>query len=218
MSKLLIVEDDPIILDGLIQALEAENFDVIAAQNGDDGLYKIRTESPDLVILDIMMPGLNGFEITTELRRSGDPVPIIVLSARSASDDKVKGFELGADDYVTKPFDLKVLIARIRRFLKKQDDRHSSFGNFRYNWQQRRLFKADQGIELTSKERLVLELFLNRTNQILNRDQILDSVWGSDYEGTDRTVDNVIVSLRKKIGSDHLRTERGLGYRFVTEP
>ena len=217
MSKVLIVEDDKVISDGLRQALESEGYDVVCAFDGDAGLHMVKTESPDLVILDIMMPNMNGFEVTTEVRRSGDNIPIIVLSARTESQDKVRGLDLGADDYITKPFDLDELLARIRRFIKKQHLENEKFGDFEYNWQDRTLSQSEKFVQLQSKERLLLEFFLKRSNQIVSREQILDGVWGSDYEGTDRTVDNLVVSLRKKVGSQHVVTERGLGYRFVTK-
>lgn len=217
MSKVLIIEDDKIISDGLKQALEDEGYEVKCAYDGENGLFMIRTESPELVILDIMMPNMNGFEVTTEVRRQGDSVPIIVLSARTESLDKIRGLDLGADDYVTKPFDLDELMARVRRFLKKQADQEHEFGEFNYNWKERILTKKGCAVLLQSKERMLLEFFLKRLNQIVSREQILDGVWGSDYDGTDRTVDNMIVALRKKVGAKHLITERGLGYRFVTK-
>ena len=110
MSKILIVEDDKVISDGLRQALESESYEVVCAFDGEAGLYMVKTESPDLVILDIMMPNMNGFEVTTEVRRSGDNIPIIVLSARTESEDKVRGLDLGADDYMTKPFEMRELV------------------------------------------------------------------------------------------------------------
>lgn len=217
MSKVLIVEDDKVISDGLRQVLEGEGYEVACAFDGEDGLYMVKTEAPDLVILDIMMPNMNGFEVTTEVRRSGDSIPILVLSARTESQDKVRGLDLGADDYMTKPFDLDELLARVRRLLKKQHLENNQFGDFEYSWQDRTLSQHGSFIQLQSKERLLLEFFLKRSNQIVSREQILDGVWGADYDGTDRTVDNLVVALRKKVGTQHLVTERGLGYRFVTK-
>lgn len=218
MSKVLIIEDDKIISNGLKQALTIEGYEVNCAYDGDTGLYMVKTESPDLVIMDIMMPNMNGFEVTTELRRHGDKVPIIILSARTESKDKIRGLDLGADDYVTKPFDLDELLARVRRFLKKETHNIDNFGEFKYDWGLRILTDKSSTLTLSTKERLLLEFFLKRKNQIISREQILDAVWGADYDGTDRTIDNIIVSLRKKVGTEHLITERGLGYRFVTKP
>lgn len=217
MSKILIIEDDRVISGGLTQALLAEGYEVACAYDGENGLYRAKTESPDLVILDIMMPAMNGFEVTTELRRSGANIPIIVLSARTESQDKVRGLDLGADDYLAKPFDLNELLARVRRFLKKQHLANFKFGQFEYSWQERTLSHDGKFIPLQTKERLLLEFFLKRANQIVSREQILDGVWGADYDGTDRTVDNLVVSLRKKLGDYYLVTERGLGYRFMTK-
>ncbi|OQW46296.1 MAG: hypothetical protein A4S09_16415 [Proteobacteria bacterium SG_bin7] len=218
--KIVIIEDDKIISSGLRQALTKEGYDVKCAFDGDTGIYLVKTEKPDLVILDIMMPNMNGFEVTTEVRRLGDSVPIIILSARVETKDKIRGLDLGADDYMTKPFDLDELLARVRRQLRRETENDEDFGNLRYSWKNRNLLSqaAKESIALSSKERVLLEFFLRRKNQIVTREQILDGVWGADYDGTDRTVDNIIVSLRKKIGAQFLLTERGLGYRFVTKP
>lgn len=215
--KILIIEDDRIISEGLTQAMKSEGYEVIVAMDGDTGLHKARSSQPDLLILDIMMPHMNGFEVITELRRSGDIVPVIILSARTDSKDKVRGLDLGADDYVAKPFDLDELLARVRRHLGRRDQVDQLFGNFRYEWKTRQLFSRPEkkAIELSSKERKLLEFFLKREGQIVSRDQVLDGVWG-DYDGTDRTVDNLVMALRKKLGAEHVKTERGLGYRFVT--
>ncbi len=217
--KIIVIEDDKIISNGLRQALTKEGYDVKCAFDGDSGLYMVKTEKPDLVILDIMMPHMNGFEVTTEVRRLGDSVPIIILSARVETKDKIRGLDLGADDYMTKPFDLDELLARVRRQLRRELENDEDIGELIYSWKNRSLLNpaTKEIMTLTSKERVLLEFFLRRKNQIITREQILDGVWGADYDGTDRTVDNVIVSLRKKIGTQFLLTERGLGYRFVTK-
>ncbi len=218
-EKILVIEDDQIISVGLIQALDEEGYETMTAMDGETGLYMAKTASPDLLILDIMMPRLNGFEVVTELRRNGDQVPVIVLSARTDAQDKVRGLDLGADDYVAKPFDLDELLARVRRHLGRKSVQDQVFGLFVYEWRTRQLLVKEGGfpIPLTAKERKLLEFFLKRDGQIVSREQVLDGVWGDDYDGTDRTVDNLVVSLRKKLGSSHLQTERGLGYRFVTK-
>lgn len=218
MSKILIVEDDKIIADGLKQAMEMEGHSVITAYDGYDGLYAARNYGPDLLILDIMMPEINGFEIISELRRETNPIPIIVLSARTQSADKVKGLDLGADDYICKPFDLNELLARVRRFIDKGKMHTQSFGSFIYNWETQQLSnKTGRVVVLSTKERKILEFFLGRPNRIVSREMLLGGVWSSEYEGTDRTVDNMIVSLRKKLGSKYLVTERGIGYRFIID-
>jgi DNA-binding response OmpR family regulator len=220
MTKILIIEDDAIIAKGLVQAFSNSGYTVVIAKDGEEGLEKVRSESPDLIILDIMMPHLNGFEVATELRRKGNAIPIIILSARVDSRDKVRGLDLGADDYVVKPFDLDELLARVRRLLNRGMEHTDEFGPFQYSWKTRNLIETHSGKAhmLSAKERKVLEFLLKRKGQIVTREQLLDGVWGDDYDGTDRTVDNVIVSLRKKIGSNYLVTERSIGYRFVTNP
>lgn len=219
-AHVLVVEDDRILSDGLRQALEGEGYQVSTAMDGESGLQMAKTTGPDLLILDVMMPRLNGFEVITELRRNGDNVPVIVLSARTEARDKVRGLDLGADDYVAKPFDLDELLARVRRHIGRRSLREQSFGQFTYQWKTRQLFERTEKIiiSLSTKERKLLEFFLKRDGQIATRDQVLDGVWGDDYDGTDRTVDNLVVALRKKVGNTHLITERGLGYRFVTNP
>lgn len=219
MIRILVVEDDLVISKGLRLALESEGYEVILAYDGSDGLHKAKTEAPDLVILDIMMPEMNGFEVAMELRRGGDRVPIIVLSARTETADKIRGLDLGADDYVEKPFDLDELLARVRRHLGRQLELVHEFGECRYDWQLKLLQVKATGetVPLTAKERRLLEFFLRRAGQIVSREQVLDGVWGGDYDGTDRTVDNLIVKLRRKVGQDCLLTERGAGYRFVTK-
>jgi len=219
MTKILIIEDDAAISSGLQLAIENEGYEAICADDGDTGLYCARTEAPDLIILDIMMPYLNGFEVVTELRRQGNQVPILILSAREEVRDKVRGLDLGANDYMTKPFDLDELLARIRRLLKQENKKTSRFSDFEYAWSQQELRFLPQKkiIGLTMKERKLLEFFLKRSHQIVTREQIPDAGWGPDHEGTDRTVDNIILALRKKLGGKCILTERGSGYRFMTE-
>lgn len=215
----MVVEDDTVIARGLAQAFDLEGYKVLLATDGDSAVYMSRTEDVDLVVLDVMMPGLNGFEVTTELRRSGDSVPILILSARTETRDKVRGLDLGADDYLEKPFDLDELLARVRRLLTRTEGKAQTLGDCIYDWKLRMLTssKTGEAIALTPKERRLLEFFLKRSGQIVSREKVLDGVWGADYDGTDRTVDNVIMSLRKKIGGECLLTERGFGYRFVTK-
>lgn len=220
MHKILIVEDDKTIAVGLKRALISEGFEVILAFDGEDGVLALKSEKPDLAIVDIMMPILNGFELAAEVRRLGIDTPLIVLSARHETKDKVRALGLGADDYMTKPFDLDELIARVHRRLNASSCQKSTFGHFVYDWNTRLLtnFESQNVIELNGKETKLLEFFLKRVDRPLSRDHILSGVWGDEYEGTDRTVDNFIVSLRRKIASAHFQTVRGGGYRFVTKP
>ena len=219
MSKILIIEDDKVIGQGLVQALSHEGYEVNWATNGQEGLNRLKSFQPNLIILDIMMPQLNGFEVIAEIRRVGNTIPILVLSARTDSFDKVRGLDLGADDYLTKPFNLDELFARVRKQLKKTVAKEYLFGDFKFDQEKRLLTNTTTAevVSLNSKELKLLELFMRREGQILTREIILDQVWGDNYDGTDRTVDNLIVSLRKKLNNLHILTERSLGYRFVTK-
>lgn len=216
--KILIVEDDENIQLGLKKALEAESFIVEQAFDGEDGVYLAKTVSPDLIILDIMMPFMNGFEVLSELRGEGNQVPIIVLSARVETQDKVRGLKLGADDYIEKPFALEELLARVYRKLGASMKEDILFGEYSYNLKKSTLYKSGTSIELSGREIRLIEFFLKRDGQVVSREQIISAVWGSSYDGTDRTVDNFILGLRKKIEKKHLVTIRGLGYRFMTKP
>ncbi len=215
MFKILIIEDDLIISNGLKKAFEYEQYNTIQAHDGEEGVYIAKTQNPDLIILDVMMPYLNGFEVVTELRRVGENVPIILLSARVHKEDKIRGLDLGADDYVEKPFDLDELLARVRRFLNKEK-KIIRIGNCTYDSIAQKLMDEKNNlITINAKERLLIEYFVKHQNMILTREQIILAVWGDDYDGTDRTVDNFILNLRKKIGKENIITERGAGYRFV---
>ncbi|MDD0852106.1 response regulator transcription factor [Halobacteriovorax sp. GB3] len=216
--KILVIEDDENIQLGLKKALEAESFIVEQAFDGEDGVYLAGTVAPDLIILDIMMPFMNGFEVISELRGEGNEIPIIVLSARVETQDKVRGLKLGADDYMEKPFALEELLARVHRKLGSSIKEEVVFGEFNYSLKTSILRKSDSAIELSGKEIKLIEFLLKRDGQVVNREQIISAVWGSSYDGTDRTVDNFILGLRKKIEKEHLVTVRGLGYRFMTKP
>lgn len=219
MKKILIVEDDKALASGLAIAVRSQGYECIQAFDGIDGLHLARTALPSLVVLDIMMPHLNGFEIISELRRDGFTLPILVLSARGATKDKVRGLDLGADDYLSKPFELDEFLARLRRLLKVSPIESCQIGACCFDVDKKILFGADgKRISLTPKELSLLEFFLKRDERVVSRALVLDAVWGGDYEGTDRTIDNLVLSLRKKIGDAHIETIRGQGYRFVTKP
>jgi two-component system response regulator MprA len=218
MKKVLIVEDDKSLSSGLALAVKGQGLSCIQAFDGEDGLHKARKMDPSLVILDIMMPHLNGFEVISELRREGFAQPILVLSARAATADKVRGLDLGADDYLTKPFELEEFLARVRRLLKVAPLGRCNIGDCHYDFDKRILYgKSEDRIALTPKELCLLEYFLKRDERLVSRESVLNAVWGDNYEGTDRTIDNLVVSLRKKIGESHIETIRGQGYRFVTK-
>jgi DNA-binding response OmpR family regulator len=219
----LIVEDDPSIALGLRINLEADGYRVLAADDGEKGLTTARTESPDLIILDVMLPGLNGFEVLRTLRQEGHAMPIIVLSARTGEIDKVTGLELGAEDYVAKPFSLAELLARVRAALRRgrppPPSRVITFGDVSVDIAARRVERAGAAVEMTATEFDVLMCFVRSRGRALARDEIFREVWGPNHHGTPRTIDNFIQQLRAKLEIDpqeprHFLTVRGVGYRF----
>lgn len=224
--RILVVEDDPSISLGLRMNLEAEGHAVQVADDGETGLELARAGGLDLVILDVMLPKLNGLEVLRTLRQEGSTVPIIVLSARGAEMDKVVGLELGAEDYITKPFGLAELLARVKAVLRRgallrrepvlQDTR---FGDIEVRQASRQVLRAGEPVELTATEFDVLWCLVEARGRVLTREEILAHVWGPAHHGTVRTVDNFLLQLRSKLEVDpqeprHLLTVRGVGYRF----
>ena len=219
----LIVEDDPSIALGLRMNLEAEGYRVLSADDGEKGLLTARAESPDLIILDVMLPGMNGFEVLRTLRRDGHMMPIIILSARTGEMDKVTGLELGAEDYVAKPFSLAELLARVRAALRRAHPAPASktvaFGEVTVDIHARQVERRREAVEMTATEFDVLMCFLQSRGRALTRDEIFRDVWGPNHHGTPRTIDNFVQQLRAKLEDDpqaprYFRTVRGVGYRF----
>jgi len=218
----LIIEDDPSILFGLRDNFELAGYQVKSAVEGLLGLELARSSRPDLILLDIMLPGLNGFEICRELREDGFEMPIIMLTALGQEEDVVKGLNLGADDYVTKPFSIAELMARAKNFLKryrKDEAATVSFGDLELDRTSRQLRRGDELIELTPKEYGLLDYLLGKPGRALTRDQVLNAVWGSDLVVTERSVDRCVTSLRSKIEQDPsrpklLKTVQKVGYRW----
>ncbi len=224
-ETVLIVEDDPTLRLGLQKTLRSAGYRVLVAKNGTEGLSLALDELPDLVLLDVMMPEMNGFEVCEEIRRKNRDMPILMLTAKGEEIDKVRGLRLGADDYVTKPFGVSELLARIDAALRRSRDRRDqmsdvAFGIVRADFRAHRLEREGVSQEITAQEMKLLAFFLRNEGALLSRQQILDGVWGADYFGTERTVDNFINRLRTKIERDprepqHLVTVRGGGYRFT---
>lgn len=223
--RVLVVEDDPSIAIGLRINLESEGYAVTLAEDGERGLELAKTINPDLVILDVMLPKRNGLEILHELRSEGRTVPIIILSAKSGEMDKVAGLELGAEDYVAKPFSLAELLARVRVALRRgaaasADKRTSiSFGDVEIDVPARTIKRAGAPIDVTATEFEVLMCLLGERGRALSREEIFRRVWGPNHHGTPRTVDNFIQQLRAKLEPDpqspiYIQTVRGVGYRF----
>lgn len=217
--RILIVEDDPAISRGVEMNLQLEGFETLTASDGRRAL-ELLGERLDLVILDIMLPHVNGFEIVERLRRRKDDVPIILLSAKADEEDIVRGLDLGADDYVTKPFRLSELLARVKAHLRRRPtSTEARFNDVIVDFDQREARRGDAPVDLTPKEFDLLEFMWEKEGRALTRDTILQAVWGHGYFGTDRTVDNFINRLRRKLDNGdapaHFITVRGVGYRFV---
>jgi DNA-binding response OmpR family regulator len=222
MHKILIIEDDLALRRGLVDNFVAEGYDVRSAADGEIGLDMLLDSVPDLVLLDIMLPKVNGYEICSAVRREGLKVPIIMLTAKGQESDIVRGLELGADDYVTKPFSIRELIARVKAFLRRHrmaDTSVFTFGDCRLDRSSHSFTKKDKVVTLTSKEFRLLEYFLENEGRALTRSAIMSGVWGSSIMVTQRSVDRCVTTLRSKIENEpgrprHIKTVREIGYRF----
>lgn len=224
-AKILVVEDEPNMVAGLRDNFEFEGYEVITARDGVEGLQRALEESPDLVVLDVMMPRLSGLEVCRQLRAKRASIPIIMLTARGQEVDKVVGLELGADDYVTKPFSIRELLARVKAILRrttvvpKDKDRHS-FGDVEVDLQRCRVLRSGKALDISSTEFDLLKYFICHPGETLSRDRLLEEVWGYDNYPTTRTVDTHLVRLRHKLEPDpeqpqYFLTVHGTGYRFV---
>jgi DNA-binding response OmpR family regulator len=226
-KHVLVVEDDPHIRLGLCDALRAEGYEISECSNGAQAAPILRQRKPDLVILDIMLPGKSGYDICREARGARNRVPILMLSAKGQEIDKVVGLELGADDYVTKPFSLRELLARVHALLRRAEPGGAAtdipdeivFGRVRVDSKALRGKRGKESFELTPRELKVLALLYRERGHAVARDTILNEVWGIDYYGTTRTLDQLIVKLRQKIEEvsgepKHLLTVHSLGYRL----
>ncbi len=222
MNRILVVEDDPDIALGLQDDLTLEGYLVEVARDGETACRQAREQPFDLMILDVMLPGKDGFEVCRELRRAGLGTPIIVLTAKTEESDKVLGLELGADDYLTKPFSPKELRARVKAVLRRasgETPKVYRFGDLEVDFNRFELRRAGKPIEATPLEIKLLAAFIRHRGHVLTRDQLLDEAWGRDISVTDRVVDHHIANLRKKIEPEpgqprYLVSLRGVGYRF----
>jgi two-component system alkaline phosphatase synthesis response regulator PhoP len=231
MKKILIVEDDAAIALGLESALQGEGYETQTARTGPDGWRLAKEKRPDLLILDLMLPGMSGLEICKRLREAGMATPVIMLTSKAEENDKVLGLELGADDYVTKPFGLRELMARVRAHLRRDKAAASGdgdnlakpekyqFGEVVVDFKRHQVYKAGKLQELTNREFRLLEYFIRHPGELLSRDRLLDEIWGYDIYPTTRTVDNHVLRLRKHTEPDpenpkYIKTVRGAGYLF----
>ena len=223
-GQILIIEDEPDLLRGLALNIKAEGYGVLTATSGDTGLATALKERPDLVLLDLMLPGMGGLDVCRELRRQHFDAPIIMLTARAEEVDRVVGLELGADDYVTKPFGIRELLARIRVRLRRTSGSASEsvlrFGDVMLDFDKHEAMRAGERVELTGKEFDVLRLLARHRGDIVTRERLLDEVWGYEHYPTTRTVDNHILRLRQKLEAEpsnprHILSVYGEGYKFV---
>ena len=225
-GKILVVEDDPSILRGLQLNLSMEGYTVRSAMDGETGLALAKSEGPDLLLVDIMLPKVGGLDLIRALRESDRETPILILSAKGQEADKVTGLQLGADDYIVKPVSLKELLARISAALRRrgarspEEDGPRRFGDVEVDLVARRLTVRGEPVTLTAREFDLLAFFVAHPGRVFSREQLMQAVWGSRYTGTARTVDNFVGRLRAHIGDDadnprYLETVRGYGYRFT---
>ena len=230
-KRILVIEDEPSLSMAIRDELEFEGFEASVAEDGIAGLDRIIAEAPDLVILDLMLPGKSGFEICREVRGHGMDTPIIMLTARAQEVDRVRGLELGADDYVIKPFSLAELVARIRAVLRRTrgtkctegEPEILQVGELRLDARKQEAFVGRRQIELTHKEFQLLEFLLHHPGEVISRDEFLDRLWGEEIYVTPRSVDTHMASLRKKIGDDadqprYILSVRGAGYKLNANP
>ena len=224
-AKILVVEDEPAMVAGLRDNFEFEGYEVITARDGIEGLERALDESPDLVVLDVMMPRMSGLEVCKQLRAKRASLPIIMLTARGQEVDKVVGLELGADDYVTKPFSIRELLARVKSVLRrtavlpKDKDQHS-FADVEVDLRRCRVLRSGKALDISAKEFDLLKYFICHSVETLSRDRLLEDVWGYENYPTTRTVDTHLVRLRQKLEPDpeqpqYFLTVHGTGYRFV---
>ena len=225
-KKILIVEDEPGILLSLKDELESEGYEVIHAEDGEKGLKTARDMMPDLIILDVMMPKLNGFEVCKQLRKEGNRTPILMLTVKDKEIDKVLGLELGADDYVTKPFSLREVVARVKAILRRTEDildelNTCLIGDIHLDFRKYEAIRGEMSIELTPLEYRMLKILIMKKEQVITRDDFLDAIWGEDeMVVSSRTIDSHIANIRKKIEDDpsnpkHIINIWGVGYKLI---
>jgi len=230
MKRILIIEDDISILSGLQDVLTFKSYEVITATDGEKGYVASVEENPDLIILDIMLPKMDGFTLCRKLRDEGNLIPVLMLTARGEELDKVQGLDIGADDYVTKPFSLPELLARVRALLRRSPDEANErtmpdslkIGTVEIDFKKYKAIKGKATLNLSPKEFGILRYLASRADEVVTRNELLDEVWGYDLYPTTRTVDNHIAQVRSKIEQDvanpqYLITVHGIGYKLSLE-
>lgn len=226
MKCILLIEDEQAMARGISDALQHNGYEVTNAGDGESGLNLLEEKKPDLILLDIMLPGMDGLEVCRILRERGFTLPVIMLTARSEEVDMVLGLEFGADDYVTKPFSIRELITRIKAHLRRADHfslqgiKEYSFGDIRFDFSAHKALRNGKPVKLTAIEFSLLRYLIQNKNQVVSRDNILNEVWGYDIVPDSRIVDTHILNLRKKLekdahNPDYILTHHGVGYKFV---
>jgi DNA-binding response OmpR family regulator len=225
VKKILIIEDDPAIRTGLKETFTTEGYNVSDAETGTKGFELAGKHDFDLIVLDLILPGKDGIEICKDLRNDGVKTPIIMVTSRKEEIDKILGLEIGADDYVTKPFSIRELLARVKALIRRStyepgDIEEVAFADLKINFKKQEMLKGINPVRLSATEYRILHYFIDHESEVISRDKFLDEVWGYDSYPTTRTVDNYILSLRKKIEDDpanpkHLVTVHKVGYKFV---
>ena len=217
MKRILLIEDEERITSFLEKGLTANGFTTATAATGADGLDRVRSGAFDLVVLDIGLPDVDGFEVLQQLRARDKGLPVVILTARDAVTDTVRGLEGGADDYVTKPFRFEELLARVKARLRDERTPEPTVlevGGVRLDLRSRRILRGDDAIELSAREFALAEIFFRHPGQVLSREQLLSNVWGYDYDPGSNVVDVYVGYLRKKVGGELIKTVRGMGYRL----
>ncbi|MEU8954587.1 response regulator transcription factor [Streptomyces sp. NPDC048518] len=216
--RLLIVEDEKRLALSLAKGLTAEGYAVDVVHDGVDGLHRASEDTYDLVILDIMLPGMNGYRVCSTLRAAGHDVPILMLTAKDGEYDEAEGLDTGADDYLTKPFSYVVLVARVKALLRRRGSAGPSpihtLGDLKVDTAARRVFSGEDEVALTAKEFAVLEQLVLRSGEVVSKGDILDHVWDFAYEGDPNIVEVYVSTLRRKLGAALIKTVRGAGYRL----
>ena len=215
MPKILIVEDEVNLMKVLVDTLSQEDFEIFKASDGEAALDLFYDKNPDLILLDINLPKKDGWAVCREIRSESNK-PIIIMTARDTELDEVKGLSIGADDYITKPFSLKILTIRIKKILKIEKEDIYTYEGFRFNFKNSEIFINDKHVEITKKEFQLLDYFIRNKGVLFKRETLLNEIWGYDFDGDDRVVDTLVKRIRKKLG-DHshlIKTIRGMGYMF----
>lgn len=225
MTRILIIEDRKEMVTGLVFNLEAQGYETLVANDGEEGLLAAEREKPDLIVLDIMLPKKNGFQVCRELREKAYDMPILMLTARGEEADKVLGLDVGADDYLTKPFGVLELLARIKALLRRSQGQAERLEIYRFDkieidFRRYRATRKGKSVNLTPREFEMMKLFIERRGETISRNQFLDEIWGYDRYPTTRTIDTHIAKLRRKLEDNFdapqfIITVHGLGYKFI---